>query len=173
MPEFPRVRTCALDVANYLLSLAEQEKVAMDPMKLQKILYFCQCWSLFDGSRLFDDPVEAWRHGPVVRTVWKAHSGSSNIRPADSPRFFELASDQMEMIQGVWEMLKNQSGLALSRKTHMPDTAWRKARHGLPDTADSDQPIDLREMAEDAAKIHQGVEAKLSAAWKDVIECEQ
>ena len=82
------VKTSALDAANFILVLAEKENAPIDPITLQKILFFCQCWSLHDGKRLFDDPVEAWKNGPVVPSVWKAYSGSSNIRRADCPRYF-------------------------------------------------------------------------------------
>lgn len=168
MPKFFWVNTTALDAANYVLALAEKEGVVIDPITLQKILFYCQCWSLHDGIRLFDDPVEAWKHGPVVRSVWKAFSGSTKIHPADSPRFYELAPDQMDLIFGVWETLKNTHGTALSRKTHEPDTAWRKARGGLPDTADSNNELSLEDMAEEAGKIRRETERKLSASWDDV-----
>ena len=37
---------------------------------------------------------------------WKAYSGSSAIRKAESPRYLELLPQQMDLIKGVWEMLK-------------------------------------------------------------------
>lgn len=173
MAEYARVNTSALDAANYVLELAESEGMSLDPITLQKILYYCQCWSLHDGQRLFDDPVEAWKNGPVVRCVWKAYSGSSVIRKADSPRYFELAHDQMDLIQGVWEMLKKSHGFTLSRQTHKPDTAWSKARGEIPETAPSDRELALGDMAEDAAKVHRSIAGELSSIWDDVIRCER
>jgi uncharacterized phage-associated protein len=169
MPKFTRVNTTALDAANYILNLAEEDGVPMDAITLQKILFHCQCWSLSDGQRLFDEPVEAWKHGPVVRSVWKAYSGSGNIRRSDDPRFYELAPDQMDLIQGVWQTLKNIHGFTLSKKTHEPGSAWSKARGGLPPTADSDRPIDLADMAEEAARVQRETQKALLASWDDLV----
>jgi uncharacterized phage-associated protein len=170
MSKYARVNTTALDAANYILVLAERDRVPIDPITLQKILYYSQCWSLCDGHRLFDDDVEAWKRGPVVRSVWKAHSGSTPICATDDPRFYELSGDQMEMVQSVWETLKGTHGFTLSRKTHQPGTAWSKARDGLPETADSSRVLNLEDMAEDAAKIQRTTQERLSAAWDDVSE---
>lgn len=168
MGTLPRCNTTALDAANYLLHLAEAERRPIDPITLQKILFYCQCWSLLDGERLFNEPVEAWRHGPVVRCVWKAYSGSSPIRPADERRYFELDIAQMELIQGVWESLKETHGWELSKQTHLPGSAWKRTRGNLPDTADSSREIDPALMAEEASRIHREIQERLSAAWEDV-----
>jgi uncharacterized phage-associated protein len=173
MPKFPKVNTSALDVGNYILTLAESEGASLDPITLQKVLYYCQCWSLNDGERLFDDPVEAWVRGPVVRCVWKAYSGSSPVPRSDERRFFELSADQMELVQSVWESLKGVHGFTLADRTHEPGTAWFKARGGLPDTAHSDRELSLDDMARDAAQAQQEAERRLTESWDDVVGCEK
>jgi uncharacterized phage-associated protein len=39
---------------------------------LQKLLYYAQAWYMVenDGNPLFSDDIEAWKYGPVVRTVY-------------------------------------------------------------------------------------------------------
>jgi uncharacterized phage-associated protein len=45
----------------------------MSLLKLGKLLYFAQGWHLgLHGTPLFDDPVLAWREGPVVSEVLQA-----------------------------------------------------------------------------------------------------
>ncbi len=45
-------------------------------MKLQKLVYYSQAWSLvWDERPIFDEPIEAWAGGPVVRTLFNAHQG--------------------------------------------------------------------------------------------------
>jgi uncharacterized phage-associated protein len=173
MPRFARVNSTALDAANYILTLADRERVNIDPITLQKILFYCQCWSLADGQRLFDDRVEAWKHGPVVRGVWKAYSGASRIQPADNPRYFELSGDRMELIESVWRMLKGVHGFTLSEWTHRQGTAWANAREGLPETAESNREVALQDMAAEATRLQQDVQNELSAAWSDVREHER
>jgi uncharacterized phage-associated protein len=172
MGEYGKANTSAMDVANYILSLAEAQRVPIDPITLQKIVYYCQCWSLYEGSVLFDEPVEAWKRGPVVSVLWKAYSGASNIRPADNPRFYELDAKQMELIQGVWQSLRGIHGFTMSNWTHEKDTAWSKARGDIPLSENSRRHLRPSDMAQDAAAIHRETEAGLSAEWDDLKEFE-
>lgn len=56
----------ARDVATYLLS-----RGARTPLRLQKLLYYSQAWSLvWDGHPLFGETIRAWDMGPVVGEVW-------------------------------------------------------------------------------------------------------
>jgi uncharacterized phage-associated protein len=58
----------ARDVACYLLS-----KGAQSALRLQKLLYYAQAWSLvWDGRALFSETIRAWDMGPVVGEVWYA-----------------------------------------------------------------------------------------------------
>ena len=62
----------AIDVAAYIL----REQGKMPAMKLQKLVYYSQAWSLvWDDKSLFRDRIEAWANGPVIRNLYKAHRG--------------------------------------------------------------------------------------------------
>ena len=71
------------ELANYLLYL-DKEEAKLDgddavpditPLKLQKLLYYCQGYSLgLYGEPLFMEPIEAWYHGPVVRSIYNKFS---------------------------------------------------------------------------------------------------
>ena len=66
----------ALDVAAYILS----HLGPMTTMKLQKIVYYCQAWSLvWDEKLLFKEDIEAWANGPVVRELFNYHRGQYMI----------------------------------------------------------------------------------------------
>ena len=69
-------------VANFLMSLAEQEGRYLTHMQLQKLVYISNGWSLqiFDRSLTLDEP-EAWRFGPVYRLLWERlkHAGNYPI----------------------------------------------------------------------------------------------
>src|SRR5882762_6202388 len=65
----------ALDVAKYLILLArsEEEPEFLSPMQLQKLLYYTQGWSLaLLKEPMFDERIEAWAYGPVVKEVFQA-----------------------------------------------------------------------------------------------------
>src|SRR5258708_36262190 len=62
----------ALAVANYFLGLAKANRVTLDPMKLQKLIYFAHGWhlALYDGEPLINEEIQAWQYGPVVQSVY-------------------------------------------------------------------------------------------------------
>ena len=77
----------AFDVAEYLLSKADATENDMTHMKLQKLLYYCQGFSLvLLGHPLFPEVIEAWLHGPVVPVVYQAfkHYGKAIRRICSS-----------------------------------------------------------------------------------------
>jgi len=60
------------DVAAYIISKIRY----VDAMRLQKLLYYSQAWSLvWDKRPLFAPKIEAWANGPVVRMVFKTYQG--------------------------------------------------------------------------------------------------
>ncbi|MBQ7262906.1 MAG: DUF4065 domain-containing protein [Synergistaceae bacterium] len=71
----------AKTLARYLLFLASEQMEGLQsetfdvaPLKLQKLLYYCQGYALaLTGKPLFPEPVEAWRYGPVVDSVYQAY----------------------------------------------------------------------------------------------------
>jgi uncharacterized phage-associated protein len=81
----------ALTAAKYLIGKSRSaapgsEASRMSPLKLQKILFFAQGWHLgIYGKPLFDDPVLAWKFGPVVQDVYATfrHFGDQNIAMTD------------------------------------------------------------------------------------------
>src|SRR5436309_12917855 len=58
------------DVAAYIL----KKRGTMTAMKLQKLVYYSQAWSLvWDEKPLFQEKIEACANGPVVRELYERH----------------------------------------------------------------------------------------------------
>lgn len=54
------------DVANFFIEVSPAFDDNMTQMKLYKMLYYAQGWSLVKlGRPLFDDEIQAWDYGPV------------------------------------------------------------------------------------------------------------
>src|SRR5271154_1529074 len=71
------------DVAAYVLA----EKGKMTAMKLQKLVYYAQAWSLvWDEKPLFSSRIEAWANGPVCPALYASHRGSFELNPKDFQR---------------------------------------------------------------------------------------
>jgi len=65
-----------LDVAANILA----KRGPMSVMKLQKLVYYCQAWSLvWDDRPMFREPIEAWTMGPAVPALYREHRGMFEI----------------------------------------------------------------------------------------------
>ncbi len=65
-------RANVFDVATYILKKTRP----CTHMKLQKLLYYAQAWSLvWDEKQLFGDRIEAWANGPVVPRLFQQLKG--------------------------------------------------------------------------------------------------
>lgn len=137
-------KTSALDVASFIL----KEYGKMTTWKLQKLVYYCQAWSLvWDEKRLFIEPIEAWANGPVVRELFDAHRREFSVSriPGGDPD--KLNSDEVETIRAVVDYYGGRSSQYLSDLTHMEDP-WKLAREGISNDRRSNKEISLESMAE-------------------------
>lgn len=117
----------AIDVSAYILSKLGE----MTAMKLQKLIYYCQAWSLvWDEEPLFIEKIEAWANGPVVREVFKEHKTKFKISTiGGDPKV--LSPTQIETIDSVLEFYGDKDSQWLSELTHIEDP-WKDARGDTP-----------------------------------------
>ncbi len=117
----------AKDVAAYILT----KLGAMTAMKLQKLVYYSQAWSLvWDETPLFNDRIEAWANGPVVPSLYECHRGEFSVSsiPQGDPN--QLTESQKESVDKVLDFYGNKTSQWLSELTHREDP-WVEARNGL------------------------------------------
>jgi uncharacterized phage-associated protein len=125
-------------IANYFLDRAAQERRSLGHMKVQKLVYIAYGWYLaLTGKRLFNEPIQAWQHGPVIRSLYDEFKHFSNEGITSRATEIDLdtweertpridPSDKTaEMILGkVWAAYNRFSGWQLREKTHEPQTPW-------------------------------------------------
>lgn len=134
-----------MDVSRYILD----RMGSMTAMKLQKLVYYAQAWSLvWDERALFPDRIEAWSNGPVCRSLYEQHRGSFTLEgamiPGDPSR---LDSDARDTIDAVLEFYGPKSAQWLSDLTHK-ERPWLEARQGLAPGVRSNKEITQEAMAE-------------------------
>ncbi len=116
------------DVVAYILS----KSGTMTAMKLQKLLYYCQAWSLvWDEKPLFSEQIEAWANGPVVPSIFKKHKGLFQVEAWADGDPSKLSRKQRETIEAVLKYYGDKTSQWLSDLTHAEDP-WKNARAGLP-----------------------------------------
>lgn len=134
------------DVAHYIL----KKLGPLPAMKLQKLVYYSQAWSLvWDDAPLFDSRIEAWANGPVVRELYAVHRQLFYLDESIFSRchLSGLAPNQIETIEVVLKAYGDKSSQWLSDQTHSEDP-WKLAREGLADGARGESEITLASMAE-------------------------
>lgn len=117
------------DVAAYIL----EKCGTMTAMKLQKLVYYCQAWSLvWDEEPLFPERICAWSNGPVVYELFKLHQGKFKVHSVKKGNSDKLNNTQGETIEAVLSSYGDKPSQWLSDLAHM-EAPWREARQGLPD----------------------------------------
>ena len=134
------------DVADYILGSCGD----MTTMKLQKLVYYSQAWSLvWDDEPLFDEKIEAWVNGPVVPSLFAAHKGQFKICRGGLGRgdASHLTQPQRDTVDAVIRAYGDYTGAQLSEMTHR-ESPWVDARRGLDPLEESDRTISLDAIAD-------------------------
>lgn len=142
-----------LDVAAYILA----HKGPMTAMKLQKLVYYSQAWSLvWDERPLFVDRIEAWANGPVSPLLYAHHSGQFTVSQIPSGDQSALDGDAQRTVGAVLKYYGDQPAQWLSDLTHL-EAPWKDARGDLPEGARSNKEITPAAMAEYYGSLPPGV----------------
>lgn len=94
-------------------------------LKLQKLLYYAQgCFLAIKNVPLFDDPIVAWEHGPVVESVYQMfkHNRSNGIIYNGE---FDggIDKEDEELLIDVYDVFAKYSAWGLRNLTHN-ETPW-------------------------------------------------
>ena len=131
------------DVANYIL----ESIGSMTAMKLQKLVYYSQAWSLvWDETPLFEERIEAWANGPVVPSLYQEHKGQFKVTHFEIGDSSNLTDDQKDTIDKVLGFYGERNSQWLSDLTHS-ESPWIDARNGLPHGVRGNEEITLDAMA--------------------------
>ena len=132
------------DVASYILA----KQGPMTTMKLQKLVYYAQAWSLvWDEKRLFTNKIEAWANGPVVPSLYEQHKGLFKIRRLSVGDGRKIRNSFKETIDAVLAYYGGRSSQWLSNLTHS-ERPWKDARKGLSPSQRGSREITLAAMSE-------------------------
>ena len=134
----------ALDVAQYILD----KQGPMTTMKMQKLVYYCQAWSLvWDGKPIFGEDIQAWASGPVVRELYQAHKGAFLIDRLPGGNVGNLLLEARETIDAVLRAYGDKSAEWLIDLTHR-EVPWNEARQGVTVGQNSENEITLASISE-------------------------
>lgn len=118
----------AMQIADFIINSQSKDEAEITPLKLQKLLYYCQGFFLaMYGKGLFADAIEAWQHGPVVRAVYDNYSGNRLLLPQDNYESnLGLSDEEMDLLTEVLSSYGRYSAWALRELTHS-EKPWLEA----------------------------------------------
>ncbi|BEV17548.1 DUF4065 domain-containing protein [Herbaspirillum sp. DW155] len=165
-------------IANFFLEAAAREGQSIDPMKLQKLVYYAHGWFAGHfGKPLINENVEAWQYGPVIPSLYHEFKpyGAGAIRSKakgfvnGSFQDVPLPTDPglLHFLNNVWNSYGPYTGIALSEMTHAAgspwDITWRNSEgmHG----ADIPFPTIQEHFGEAVRRINPAQAAQGGTAW--------
>lgn len=128
-------------IADYLLCEARERGELLSNLKLQKLLFYADAWSLalFD-KELFSEEFQAWVHGPVLPSQYHRFK-DFKWRPIT----FDVQCPELDPrlalhLNEIMDVFGSEPAVALELMTHR-EKPWLDARGDTPSTDPSSAPI--------------------------------
>ncbi len=124
-----------IELARYILA----KQGSISNMKLQKLLFYVESVFMATTNKsLFEEDFEAWRHGPVIPSVYHEFKKYSVLRSnipftrESTVEQLKLPAEYVELIDKIIEVFGEHDGDILSMHTHK-DEPYKVARAGVPE----------------------------------------
>ena len=139
-----------MNVASYITNrYLEEYKQPIDEMKLHKLMYFAQRESFIQNNQpLFDATFYGWKYGPILKEIRSAYKDGT-IALVKARKF---NCNQTPLFDRVFEDYAGKDSWSLSRLTH-GELSWKNSRLGIPEEANSDNPMSIADIQKDAERI--------------------
>lgn len=133
------------DISDFTLLYCFDNGISMNPLKLQKILYYIQTWHMvyFNKAMIFDEKPEAWVNGPVYPTIYHQYKDVIGIYDQMTPentnistdleskrKDLELDNQQCAFLESIYQHYGLMSHDRLVFLTHA-ELPWSEQREGL------------------------------------------
>ncbi len=134
MAEYQELSKELSDIAEYFIYLSKKDNKPITNLKLQKLVYYAQAWHLvFYNKKLYDDPIEAWIHGPAIKNLYRKYKcfGFKTIKTSlGESAMKDLPKDIKLHLDDIWAAYGGYDARYLEMLTHYEEP-WQEARMGL------------------------------------------
>ena len=121
----------ASHIAKYIISKFHEKDTEIDEgisesvsnLKLQKLLCFCQAFSLARSNQpMFKEKIYAWKYGPVVKEVYEEYKKYENKpipwEESSQKDWSDISDDHKKIIDEVLDIFGGYSAIRLMNITH-------------------------------------------------------
>lgn len=124
-------RAKPMNTVHDIAALIIAEQGELSAMKLQKLVYYSQAWSLAKLDRpLFDEDIEAWANGPVVPELFNGHRGRFMVSTWLEGDAALVPPASRKLIREVLGAYASLTARELSDRTHR-EGPWLSARGSI------------------------------------------
>lgn len=93
--------------------------IQISTMKLQRLCFYSQGWHLaWRYEALFEEPIQAWRMGPVCPALDSKHKGKASVSEWPEGSASELTPAQKKTIEIIVDFYRPYNGFELGKRTH-------------------------------------------------------
>ena len=103
---------------------------------------------LFRQTNLFNATFYGWKYGPILKEIRSAYKDGTMILA--KPQKFNC--DPKSLFDRIFEDYAGKDSWSLSRLTH-GELSWKNSRVGIPEEANSDNPMSTDDIRKDADRI--------------------
>ncbi len=118
----------SVDVAYYMLKIANEKDIEITNLKLQKLAYIAHGYVLaINGEPLINEAPQAWKYGPVVHSIYhqfKQYESEVIVVNTQELNFCKLSESKKLTISSVLNIYSEDSALDLVNLTCAPGTPW-------------------------------------------------
>ena len=124
------MKTTAFMIADWLIAhndsvMKYNSADEISNLKIQKLLYYAQgCALVSTGEALFYDDIVAWKHGPVVESVYQKYHEYGRRGISDIPKCPFLEPETEKLLINTYNTFAKYSAWELANLTHMEDP-WK------------------------------------------------
>ena len=126
-------------VANFVLDFCDAKDRKITNMSLQKVVYFCNVWSLIELDRpLLKHQFEAWQYGPVLQYLYREFKEFENqpidrratrIDPKNGNKEivpYEFDSETEALLRRIVDFYSRLTASDLVRLSHAEGGPWEE-----------------------------------------------
>ena len=118
----------AVKISYYIIKYCKDKKIDLTNLKLNKLLYFVNIKYMLEnnGNPLFNEEFLAWRHGPVLQSVYERfYFGITLVSVTKLEIIMKQLSDKkIKIINEVLEKKGQISAWDLVLETHVSNGPW-------------------------------------------------
>lgn len=115
----------AIDLSKYIIKKCVEDGHPISNLQLQKILFFIQKkWLSIYDFPAFCEPIQAWKFGPVVPSVYNMFCGNGAMAIMGCSSYKNEEMQEDDMLNGIIEEKRELDPWELVEETHAPGGAW-------------------------------------------------